>query len=350
MSDFALRDYQHDLLRRTLEAVNDGDTPVMVSLATGAGKTALIPALQQALGKRVLSIAPSRSVAMQQPAECQAWGVDTAFGAAEAWPEAVKSDADIICSTWQTAVKRVETTRGFGLLVVDEAHHAVAGTLQTERLIDKFRRGRKPVVGLTATPWRLSRKEGFTPPWRALVEGPQWHTLLRDGYLAGVAEMDSSIRIEGGATNALGEFTEGGIAAGNADFAVKTASAVADLVGEHLHDGRTAIVYAVGQQHAVNVANLLAEHGQPTGLLVSSGAYRNEADARVETDPIMAAELYRARELKVLVNVAMVTEGYDAPSSDIVMVLRPTMSLALWLQMCGRGSRRTADKSHADAD
>ena len=97
--------------------------------------------------------------------------------------------------------------------------------------------------------------------------------------------------------------------------------------------------YAVGQSHAVNVARRFQAKGARVGLILSDKDHLKRAPAGIEIDTKRAIERYKDGKLDVLVNVQMVTEGFDVPSSECLLVLRPTMSVALWLQICGRGSR-----------
>ena len=211
------------------------------------------------------------------------------------------------------------------VMIIDEAHHAVAKGW--ERAIRQWP-GR--VLGMTATPWRLSKKEGLDHLFRVLVSGPQIADLQANGSLcnAQVVMPEEQNRIAGGKVGSAGDYTEKGIEAANGSRDVMTARAL-KFWQQHAADRQT-IVYAVSVPHADNLAALLLGQGIPAAAIHA----RTDATARAQ-----AIDDFSEGRLRVLVNVAIATEGFDLPDASCIVIARPTKSLSLYLQMVGRGLR-----------
>ena len=214
------------------------------------------------------------------------------------------------------------------LLIVDEAHHAAARGWETA-----ISRWPGRVVGLTATPWRLSPTEGFDRIFDAMIGGPQIPELQREGHLAHSRTFTPPLedRIIGGVAGVAGDFTEVGIERSNAPM-VMTTKAI--QYWERMARDRSTIVYAVSTGHAHNLVEEFAKTSVPVAVLLSE----TPADERES-----AIEGFRTGTIQVLVNVLVATEGFDLPDASCVVITRPTKSLALFLQMVGRGLRPKAD-------
>ena len=140
-------------------------------------------------------------------------------------------------------------------------------------------------------------------------------------------------RISGGAVDRTGDYTEAGIAQANGDRPdIMTAGALA-FWQKHANY-RPTIAYAVSADHAHNLAAVFNAAGAPAAFLLGD-------TNREERDKAIAG--FRNGSVKVLVNVIVATEGFDLPDASCIIISRPTMSLALYLQMVGRGLRPKAD-------
>ena len=214
------------------------------------------------------------------------------------------------------------------LMVIDEAHHAAAEGW--ERAMKQWP-GR--ILGMTATPWRLSKKEGFDHLFGGLCCGPQAAELQRDGWLCPSRTLlpPLELRIIGGELDRTGDFTEAGIERAN-HHSVMTAG-VRKFWQKHA-GGRPTIAYAVSVDHAHNLTAVFNETGIPAASILgdTNSEDRNRAIAG-----------FRNGTIKVLVNVIVATEGFDLPDASCIVIARPTMSLALYLQMVGRGLRPKDD-------
>ena len=135
-------------------------------------------------------------------------------------------------------------------------------------------------------------------------------------------------RILGGEIDIIGDYTEKGIETANANKDVMTARAL-DFWQEQA-EGRPTIIYAISVGHARNLAAVFTGSGIAAGLILGDTSPVNRTNA---------IEGFRTGKLKVLVNVAVATEGFDLPDASCIVISRPTKSLSLYLQMVGRGLR-----------
>ena len=192
-----------------------------------------------------------------------------------------------------------------------------------------------PIVGMTATPWRLSEKEGFDHLFGGLLCGPQTADLQSLGSLcdAQVFIPPPEERIAGGAVGSIGDYTESGIERANRDRPdIMTAGALA--FWQRHADNRQTIAYAVSVDHAHNLVDVFNDSGIRAAVILGD-TNREERDKAIGG--------FRDGSIKVLVNVIVATEGFDLPDASCIIIARPTMSLALYLQMVGRGLRPKPD-------
>ena len=210
------------------------------------------------------------------------------------------------------------------LMVIDEAHHAAAEGW--ERAMQQWP-GR--IVGMTATPWRLSKKEGFGHLFDELLCGPQVADLQADDWLCEARTLlpPSEQRIVGGEIDRTGDYTDRGIERANHPD-IMTAGVL--KFWQKDYGDRPTIAYAVSVDHAHNLARVFNDAGTPAAVILgdTSSEERSKAIAG-----------FREGTVKVLVNVVVATEGFDLPDASCIVIARPTMSLALYLQMVGRGLR-----------
>ncbi len=334
-----LRIYQQNLFERTVSCVQPAQARAMLQLPTGGGKTHIAGALLRHWlhnGRKAVWLTHRVELAEQTRRMLTEAGISAIN---LSWPlgeGAPFISNGVVILMAQTVGRRTGRMQIWGqydsgdILVIDEAHHATAKGW--ERAISQWP-GR--VIGLTATPWRLSQTEGFDHLFRELLCGPQVSELQADGYLCQTRVLMPRPEevIRGGAVNALGEYSESGIEQANRDRPdIMTAGAFRywDLHAKK----RQTIIYAVSQDHARNLAALFNGAGIPANVMLS------------DTPPQERAEIIESfgdGTLRVLVNVAVATEGFDLPDASCVVITRPTMSLALYLQMVGRGMRPKAN-------
>ena len=331
-----LRPYQKHLLHRAEIGLATPKSRVMVQLPTGGGKTRIAATLLAGWTRsdgKAAWLTHRRELSAQTCRVLNDSGV-TATNT-PAWKDddpapAIKGGVVILMAQTVSHRNRYEGVwEEYGpndLLVIDEAHHAAA-----DGWARAIRQWPGQVVGLTATPWRLSETEGFNHLFGELYCGPQVSQLQAGDYLcyARVLTSQPEDTIRGGAITATGDYNESGIERANSDHPdVMTAGAL-HFWQNHAAERQT-IIYAVSADHAHNLTAVFNDAGVPTAVMVSETPTEERA-RRIRQ--------FSDGTLRVLINVSVATEGFDLPDASCVVLTRPTMSLALYLQMVGRGLR-----------
>jgi superfamily II DNA or RNA helicase len=235
----------------------------------------------------------------------------------------------------QTLARRLDRLPEFDLLVLDEAHHAVAG--QWTALLKAQAQAR--ILGVTATPARLDGKGlGITARgvFDILIGGPSIAELTRDGFLVPARyfvperELDTSgVREVGGDFSAV-DLEK--LMAGNGRI-------IGDAIEAYRRhaDHRPAICFAATVAHGDAVAAQFREAGYRAAC-VHGGLPSHERDALIAG--------LGTGEIEVLCSCELISEGLDVPAVGAVILLRPTQSLCLHLQQIGRGLRPAPGKDH----
>lgn len=223
-----------------------------------------------------------------------------------------------------------------GLVVIDEAHHALAKTykLLWEHLPNaKF-------LGLTATPYRLNGK-GFTDLFDVLVRSWSMIDFIKKGYLSTYDYISiSADSIPQQKVNALRKRgADGDYQTKEMDHAFNNVPDIEDLYKSvsMFGNGRKGIVFAIDIGHARNIAEYYKHKGL-RAVAIDSHTPTNERENDIQR--------FRDGELDVLVNVGIFDEGFDRADVGYIQLARPTLSLTKYLQMVGRGLRVAKDKQN----
>ena len=336
-----LRPYQQDFLRQVQDALDaDYNARVMMQLPTGGGKTIIAGALLADWltgGRKAVWLTHRKELADQtckMLTDAHISAVTDVNWTPGTDAPAMSQGAVILMA--QTVGRRTANREIWNkynaddLMVIDEAHHAAAESW--ERAMVQWP-GR--ILGMTATPWRLSKKEGFDHLFGTLLCGPQVTDLQGDNWLCGAQTLlpPPKQRIIGGEVDRTGDYTESGIEQANQNRPDVMTAGVLAFWQKHAVD-RPTIAYAVSVDHAHNLTNVFNDAGIPTAVILGDSR-------RGERDKAIAG--FKDGTIKVLVNVIVATEGFDLPDASCIAIARPTMSLALYLQMVGRGLRPKDD-------
>ena len=216
-----------------------------------------------------------------------------------------------------------------GMIVIDEAHHALAKTYKG--MWDRFPKAK--FLGLTATPCRLNGK-GFTDLFDVLVQSWSVPEFISKGRLATYDFV--SIKSDGVTQGLIDSLQKRGA---DGDYQNKEMDRVLNKKPsiERLYKSfekygkdRKGIVYAINISHAQKITELYQEYG------VKAVAIDSKTPAQERQKNI---EAFKRGDIQVLVNVDIFSEGFDCPDIEFVQLARPTLSLAKYLQMVGRGLR-----------
>ena len=322
-----LRPYQQDIKMRIFDTWRVLKS-IMVQMPTGTGKTHLLAAviydwLKGERGKSVWIVAHRRELVEQIEETVARYGMKPKNGVVK-----------VMSIQWLSRHWKDVKDEKPGLIVIDEAHHALAETYQELWL--RYPEAKK--LGMTATPCRLNRK-GFTDLFDTLITSDSIVDFIRQGWLSPFDYV--SIRPDSEDQKLIDGLERRGA---DGDFQVKEMDTVLNKrpTIERLYEsvrqyayGKKGIVYAVSISHARNIATYYKEYG------MNAIAIDSKTPAKLRKQLV---EDFRQGKIQVLVNVDVFSEGFDCPDVEFVQMARPTLSLAKYLQQVGRGLRKTEDK------
>ena len=223
-----------------------------------------------------------------------------------------------------------------GMIVIDEAHHALAKTYK--EMWERFPKAK--FLGLTATPCRLNGK-GFTDLFDILVQSWSVPEFISKGRLATYDFV--SIKSDGVTQRLIDSLqkrgADGDYQNKEMDMLLNKKPSIERLYQslEEFGKDRKGIVYAINISHAQKITKLYQEHG------VKAIAIDSKTPATERQQDI---EAFKKGDIQVLVNVDIFSEGFDCPDVEFVQLARPTLSLAKYLQMVGRGLRVAKGKKN----
>ena len=223
-----------------------------------------------------------------------------------------------------------------GMIVIDEAHHALAKTYK--EMWERFPNAK--FLGLTATPCRLNGK-GFTDLFDVLVQSWSVPEFISKGRLATYDFV--SIKSDGVTQRLIDSLqkrgADGDYQNKEMDMLLNKKPSIERLYQslEEFGKDRKGIVYAINISHAQKITKLYQENG------VKAIAIDSKTPAVERQQDI---EAFKKGDIQVLVNVDIFSEGFDCPDVEFVQLARPTLSLAKYLQMVGRGLRVAKGKKN----
>ena len=320
-----LRPYQTQLVTEIRGQYQLGHKAVLAVLPTGGGKTVCFSYIAQAAsvkGNRVL-ILVHRAELLDQAS--RAMPVPHGIIAAN---RAMDLSHTVQVASVQTVARRLHLLprEFFQLLVVDEAHHTTAGTWA--KVIAHFHAAK--LLGVTATPIRGDGR-GLGEHYQAMVQGPTAAELTSEGYLAPARVLAPPGFDSAGLRKRMGDFD-------TKQAEQRVGTIMGDCLGhyrKHL-PGQTAIAFCCSVAHAEAVAHLF----QSAGIAAASIDGTMDAATRRQ----LLADLGTGR-LSILTSCSLIGEGVDVPSVGGCILLRPTASVGLHLQMIGRCLRPQPGKT-----
>ena len=348
-----LREYQQESINKIKYWFGSQLTKPVLVLPTGSGKTIVFATLIKELfklnpKKRFLILAHRQELVSQARDKLlSVWPCAPCSVMAASLNE-YDATAPIVIASRDTIAskKRLLACEPFDLIVIDEAHHVAPDKSSRYRKILSHLEeiGEPYVMGVTATPYRMG--QGYIYGMEDHYFGGVAHQvtipdLIDQGYLcrlSAFAVADSAV-ID--ASSARVKFKGGDYRESDLELIAmedKTiVSIIDDWVDKAFSKGRTSSVFfCVTVAHAYKMCMYLKESG------IKAEAITAETPAK-ERKQILKD--FESGKINVLCNVAVLTEGWDAPRTDCVVVLRPTKSLGLYVQICGRGMRTWGDKT-----
>lgn len=330
-----LRPYQVAAIEELRRRLAAGQRRVLLVAPTGAGKTVMFSAMVAAAvarGRRALVIVHRRELVEQAVDKLLQAGVEAGVILAGVPP---RPELPVQVASVQTlgARQNGKARRELppaDLIILDEAHHAVSPTWR--RVLESYPDA--VMIGATATPWRTD-KRGLADIFQSHVLAATVSELIQNGSLSPYEAFAYDAPDLHEVPVVAGEYNQAALS-----LACNTSVLVGGVVSEYLSygRGRRALLFAVSIEHSRAITAELLAHGV-------AAEHVDGTTPKLER----AATLRRlaAGETHVVCNVGCFTEGFDSPGVEICILARPTMSLSLHLQMCGRGLRPAPGKKRA---
>ncbi|MCI7647013.1 MAG: DEAD/DEAH box helicase [Lactobacillus johnsonii] len=307
---YQLFDYQQKLVDGARKALAEGNKGVLIVSPPGSGKSIVIAEIARLAtknGKQILFTVNRKELVSQ---------IKNSF---------VKQGVDLSNCTIMTVGKvanRLEKIPKPDLIIIDEAHHTRAKSY--EKIINYFKD--VPLLGFTATPWRMDGK-GFNDLYSSLVEGPQVEWLIEHNRLADYTYVS---RILGKKdllkVSSTSDYTNRSM---NQYIKSMNFGNVIKTYEEFAKDRKT-IVYAPSIESAKLIVRKFKENGF-NAVKVDSKTHKTEREEILNN--------FKIGKTKIIVNVDLISEGFDVPDCSCVIMLRPTKSLVFYLQQAMRCMR-----------
>ena len=334
MKEIKLFDYQEDMKERIEKALRLHRS-VMAQMPTGTGKTYLLTAVIDSFvsnnpKEKVWIVAHRRELVSQINETVRKFHSYSASNTSS-----LLSSVKAVSIQWLSK-HYDEIEEEPGMIVIDEAHHALAKTYK--EMWERFPKAK--FLGLTATPCRLNGK-GFTDLFDVLVQSWGVPEFISKGRLATYDFV--SIKSDGVTQRLIDSLqkrgADGDYQNKEMDMLLNKKPSIERLYQslEEYGKGRKGIVYAINISHAQKITKLYQENG------VKAIAIDSKTPATERQQDI---EAFKKGDIQVLVNVDIFSEGFDCPDVEFVQLARPTLSLAKYLQMVGRGLRVAKGKKN----
>ena len=334
MKEIKLFDYQEDMKERIEKALRLHRS-VMAQMPTGTGKTYLLTAVIDSFVsnnpmEKVWIVAHRRELVSQIDETVRKFHSYSASNTST-----LLSSVKAVSIQWLSK-HYDEIEEEPGMIVIDEAHHALAKTYK--EMWERFPKAK--FLGLTATPCRLNGK-GFTDLFDVLVQSWDVPEFISKGRLATYDFV--SIKSDGVTQRLIDSLqkrgADGDYQNKEMDMLLNKKPSIERLYQslEEYGKDRKGIVYAINISHAQKITKLYQENG------VKAIAIDSKTPATERQQDI---EAFKKGDIQVLVNVDIFSEGFDCPDVEFVQLARPTLSLAKYLQMVGRGLRVAKGKKN----
>ena len=346
---YTLRPYQADSVKAVIHYFRKHTTPAVIVLPTGAGKSLVIAELARLAKGRVLVLAHVKELVEQNHAKYEGYGLKGSIFSAGLGRK--ETDQQVVFASVQSVVRNLDSFKNqFSLLVIDECHRVPDEKTSSYQKVITHLRELNPgikVLGLTATPYRLgmgwiyqyhTRGQVRTEESRffrdCIFELPIRY-LLDENFLTPARMMDAPVlsydfsQLKPANTGRYKEAEMDMVI----DKAKRATPQIVEQIIQYAKERKGVMVFAATVRHAQEIHGLLPE-GETA--IVIGDTPTPERDAIIQS--------FKNREIKYLVNVSVLTTGFDAPHVDLIAILRPTESVSLYQQIVGRGLRLSEGK------
>ena len=341
---YTLRPYQQDSVKATIHYFRKHSMPAVLALSTGAGKSLIIAELARIAKGRVLVLAHVKELVEQNHQKYESYDLKASIFSAGLGRK--ESECQVVFASVQSIVNGLQQfTEPFSLLVIDECHRVPEDENSSYQRVIRHLLKINPnlkVLGLTATPYRLGLGWIYQYHTRGQVRSQQSRFfrdcifdlpirfLLDEKYLTEPKIMDMAVLgydFSNLKVSATGHYHEAEL-----QQVINKSSRATPMIIEQViataKDRLGVMIFASTVNHALEIMDYLADEN--AAMVIGETPL-------AEREQIINA--FKAREIKYLVNVSVLTTGFDAPHVDLIAILRPTESISLYQQIVGRGLR-----------
>ncbi|MCT8344697.1 DEAD/DEAH box helicase [Photorhabdus kleinii] len=341
---FTLRPYQQEAVDATINHFRHHHEPAVIVLPTGAGKSLVIAELAKLAHGKVLVLAHVKELVAQNYSKYCAYGLPADIFSAGLQQK--QSTGKVVFGSVQSVARNLEYfDNQFSLLIIDECHRISDDeNSQYQQIIHHLRQNNPQlrILGLTATPYRLAIGWIYQYHYHGMIRGDEncffrdciyelpLRYMIKHGFLVPPKRLDmpvmqydfSQVR-----SSQQGIFNKTDL-----NHEIKRQKRITPhiikQVIEYSADRKGVMLFAATVEHAKEIFQLL-----PSGQAALVSADTSTADRD------LFIEAFKTQQLRYMVNVAVLTTGFDAPHVDLIAILRPTESVSLYQQIIGRGLR-----------
>ncbi|NOU50662.1 DEAD/DEAH box helicase [Pseudoalteromonas sp. JBTF-M23] len=350
MHIYTLRPYQQEAVDNTITHFKRCNDPAVIVLPTGAGKSLVIAELARLARHKILVLAHVKELVEQNAQKYTSFGLTASIFSAGLGQKSLSEQ--VTFASVQSVVRNLEKLNEFYSLVIIDECHRVSGEPQSqyEKVIStiKVNNPNLKVLGLTATPYRLGmgwiynhHYHGFvrgtksSPFKRCIYELPLRY-MIQNKYLTPPKEIDPAVAHYDFSelhTDQFGSYSQKDMNTLLKSQTRATLSIVSHII-EQSKNRQGIMIFAATVEHAKEVLNYLPK--DDSQLIIGD-------TENIHRDNIIND--FKNKKLKYLVNVSVLTTGFDAPHVDLIAILRPTESVSLYQQIVGRGLRLSEHKT-----
>ena len=351
MSKLILRPYQREAVSATVQHFKTHDSAAVIVLPTGAGKSLVIAELAAIANYKVLVLAHVKELVEQNQKKFELYGLKSSVFSAGLKQK--DSSAKVVFASIQSAVRNLEQfQQQFSLVIIDECHRISDDSdSQYATIIKTLQRqnAHLKILGLTATPYRLgsgwiyqyhyhgfARADSPRAFLHCIYELPLSYMIKHKFltpplvYDATIAEYDFS---------QLPGYQNGSYSSGELNqLLVKHQRVTQSIIEQVIELSQTrqgVMIFAATVKHAQEILSYLPAE---QSALIIGDTDQSKRDHLIQS--------FKHKQIKFLVNVSVLTTGFDAPHVDVIALLRPTQSVSLFQQIVGRGLRLATDKEN----
>ncbi len=347
---YTLRPYQADSVKAVVHYFRKNSTPAVLVLPTGAGKSLVIADLARLARGRVLVLAHVKELVEQNHAKYEGYGLSGSIFSAGLGRK--ETEEQVVFASVQSVVRNLDAFKDqFSLLVIDECHRVPEEKNSSYQKVITHLKSLNPnikILGLTATPYRLGVGWIYQYHTRGQIrsEEPRFFRdcifelpiryLLDEGFLTPARMLDAPVlsydfsQLKPASTGRYKESEMDMVI----DQAKRATPQIVDQIIQMAQDKQGIMVFAATVRHAQEIHSLLP--ADQVAIVIGD-------TPTPERDDII--QRFKDRKIKYLVNVSVLTTGFDAPHVDLIAILRPTESISLYQQIVGRGLRLSEGKT-----